>query len=492
MKIHDAESVWREYRRGVAHNETIGLYDTIERNYNFLIGKQWEGAAEPDVPKPVFNFIKRSVIYAVQSLVASSMRLSVSFAGGGQDALEKAVNAEVADIFERNDLVLMFEDFLRNAAVRGSTCMVARWDADAFNSRGTRGAIVAEIVENDRVFFGASASDDVEEQPYIIIARREKLRDVRETAFANGILPNAIRADAQKAEFAAERDDDEACVTVLLRFYKDAETGTVWCVETCRDAVLRGPWDTGLSRYPLIWMPWDAARDSYQGQALITSLIPNQIFVNKLFAMSMLSLMTTAHPKIIYDRTRISRWDNRVGAAIPMLGGDVNNVARVVEAAHLSPQVAQFIDLTIAYSQTLLGATPAALGEVRPDNSSAIVALQKASALPNELTRRRLYREVERFGRVLIDMLATYAGEVETDGKRVDLSVLKRYGAGLRLDVGSAAFWSEYSMVSTLDNLLTRGLIDFVEYLERIPDAHLPNKHALLERARGKKDNLAV
>ena len=79
-------------------------------------------------------------------------------------------------------------------------------------------------------------------------------------------------------------------------------------------------------------------------------LIPNQIFINKLFAMSMISLMTTAYPKIVYDKTRVPKWDNRVGAAIGINGGDVNSVAKIIDPAQISPQIAQFIQLAIDYT----------------------------------------------------------------------------------------------------------------------------------------------
>jgi len=491
MKNVTVDSTLREYRRGLAHNSSIGLEDELRRAHNFVIGKQWEGVDAPQLPKPVFNFIKRTVIYTVQNLSSTSLKLSATSLGGSHPRLERALNMELDNIFEHNSLIELFWDFLHSAAIRGDACLVARWDSDALNHRGERGSIVAEAVENDRVFFGATSSDEVDDQPYIIISRRERLENVRKLIKARaaevGEPAPELRPDIDAYEIPF-KDDDADSATVLLRFWKNADTGTIWCFECCRGAIIRDAWDTGLTRYPIIWMPWDKSPDTYHGQSLVTSLIPNQIFVNKLFAMSMLTLMTISHPKIVYDRTRISKWDNRVGAAIPMLGGDVNSVARVIEPAHLSPQIAQFIDMTVSYSQTLLGATPAALGEVRPDNSSAIIALQKASSLPNELARRRLYREIERFGRILIEMIGEYYGVTPVpDGDRVELidfSQLKSAGVTLRLDVGSAAHWSEFSIVGTLDNLLSKGLITFEEYLERLPDAYLPGKYELLERTK--------
>ncbi len=89
------------------------------------------------------------------------------------------------------------------------------------------------------------------------------------------------------------------------------------------------------------------------------------------------------------------KWDNGIGKAIGVNGGDVTGVARILDPAQVSPQIAQFIELTQELTQSNLGATSVALGDARPDNTSAIVALQRAAATPNELTRQSLYRSVE-------------------------------------------------------------------------------------------------
>ena len=44
MKRRDisADSVWREYEKMLAYNDSIQLDDTVRVNENFFIGKQWE------------------------------------------------------------------------------------------------------------------------------------------------------------------------------------------------------------------------------------------------------------------------------------------------------------------------------------------------------------------------------------------------------------------------------------------------------------------
>ena len=37
----------------------IDLYENVQTNENFFIGKQWEGVRSNGLPTPVFNFLKR-------------------------------------------------------------------------------------------------------------------------------------------------------------------------------------------------------------------------------------------------------------------------------------------------------------------------------------------------------------------------------------------------------------------------------------------------
>jgi hypothetical protein len=57
-------------------------------------------------------------------------------------------------------------------------------------------------------------------------------------------------------------------------------------------------WDTGLSLYHRDLAQLGLRKGKLSRQALITGLIPNQIFINKLYAMSMISLMTTRTPRL--------------------------------------------------------------------------------------------------------------------------------------------------------------------------------------------------
>mgnify|MGYP000003549762 CR=1 FL=1 len=52
------QKVSAEYQAGVQFNQGIQLYDCVNVNENFFIGKQWEGVHSNGLPTPVFNFLK--------------------------------------------------------------------------------------------------------------------------------------------------------------------------------------------------------------------------------------------------------------------------------------------------------------------------------------------------------------------------------------------------------------------------------------------------
>ena len=506
----DHVSVWKEYQRGLNFNTNLDLYETVRTNENFFIGKQWDGVEANGLPTPVFNFLKRVVLFTVASITSNSVKINaVPFMGGAKDTdvdkLFRMVNREFERLFEINKITELLREFLRNAAVDGDCATYTYWDDSIDTGNPIKGAIVTEIIENTRLLFGNVNDRRVQRQPYILIVSREMVDEVQARAKKNGYSDwEGISADTDDRNIDSEKHTDDK-VTVVTKLWRNKETGTIWACECTQKCGVRKAWDTGLTLYPITWLCWDYVHDNYHGQAMITGLIPNQIFVNKLFAMSMISLMTTAYPKIIYDKTRINKWDNRVGAAIGVNGGDVQQVAKTLDPAPVSPQIAQFIELAIEMTQANLGATAVALGDTRPDNPSAIIALQKAAATPNELTRQNLYQSLEDLGRIYIDFMAGYYGKREIQEEVPDDAVMAVQAAGLpttivetfdfsllknkyytiKLDVGAAALWSETAAMQTLDNLLMQQMITAADYIERVPEGWIKDRQGLLNKMKG-------
>ena len=282
--------------------------------------------------------------------------------------------------------------------------------------------------------------------------------------------------------------------------------------------------DTGLTRYPIAWGNWEKQKNQYHGRALVTGLIPNQIFINQMFATAMRHLQLMAFPKTVYNADLISSWTNEVGQAIGVRGLQpgqaISQVAYNLQPAEMSNQIFTLIDKAMAYTKECLGATDAQMGNVKPDNTSALMVLQTNAEVPLENIRSGVYEWIEDIGGILLDFMGTYYGtrpvvvdqEFEEfitgpDGtpqidpqtgqmmtqkivrkvlKEFDFSQFKHLWLNLRVDVGATTYFSEIAMTQTLDNLRADGTLDVIQYLERIPEKLIPKKQELIDELKGR------
>jgi hypothetical protein len=513
--IPTLEQIMGNYEKGFGFNQKIGLYDTVRVNEQFFIGNQWEGVEANGLPTPVFNFLKQVVLFQVATITSDNMAINVvplpstsPYTMKQLEQIAEIINHQFAAIMERNRIVTKGREFLRNAAVDGDGCMHFYFDPTIENGQLVKGEIVAEVIENLRVIFGNPNCRDVQQQPFIIIPRRELVEDVRwraEQLKEAGLCKlkdvDIITPDSEKFQNTYDSYTDDK-VTVLTYYWRNRETKTIWCIEATEKGIIREAYDTEYTLYPLVWLNWDYVQDCYHGQAMITGLLPNQKFINKMFAMVGISLMTTAFPKIIYDRNRIKNWDGGVGKAIGV-NGNVTDVAKTLEGAALNPQIAQYIELCIAKTRTFLGASDVAMGDSRPDNTSAIIALQRAANTPMELTKQNYYQTIEDMARIFIDIMSVKYGvrsvevkmEMDKPGEQpldmelpeqtfirdFDFAELKKVQFAVKQDVGASSYWSEMASMQTLDNLLMNKLITPKQYIERLPNGYITKKQELLD-----------
>lgn len=520
QQIPNCQEINRRYEKGFSFNSQINLYDTVKVNEAFFIGNQWEGVESNGLPTPVFNFLKQVVLFQVATITSDNITIQAtplaSVTPYTKEALEqitKVVNDQFAAIIERERIVTKAREFLRNAAVDGDGCMHFYYDPTVENGQDVKGEIRAEVIENTRIIFGNPNCRDVQRQPYIIIPRRELVEDVRwrveELKEQGDDLckvedADAVTADSEKWQNQYDSYTDDK-VTVLTYYFKNRETGTIWCAEATEKVMVREPYDTGMHLYPLTWINWDYVQDCYHGQAMVTGLLPNQKFLNKAYAMVMLSLMTTAFPKVVYDRNRIRNWNASVGAAVGV-SGNVDNVATTIGGATISPQISQFLEAVPRTTRSFLGASDVAMGDSRPDNTSAIIALQRAANTPMELTKQNLYQCIEDMGRIWLDMMSVYYGVRKVEVKMsiappgeqplgmnlpeqtfmqdFDFGALKEIRMGIKQDVGGSSYWSEMASMQTMDNMLMNHLITPEQYIERLPSGYVRDREKLLTELR--------
>jgi hypothetical protein len=466
------------------------------------------------LPTPVFNIFKRITNYFIASIMSQNIKMQFVAENVGDEARNEEEQkikdaAELISLYsetlwEKQKMNKKLRQILLDAALSGDGCAHSWWNASIDTMQDAKGDIDCELVDNVNIFFGNPNSADVERQPYIIIAYRELVSRLKEEAKANGIADDQIRlishdeetfyqsGDRSKIELD-DKDKDVGKTIALLKLWK--KDGQVYAKKLTKYTTIRKEWNTKLSKYPVSWMNWDVRKNSYHGQALGTGMIPNQVFINKMFAFAMVSLMNSAFPKAIYNKNFISGWNNQVGAAIGIEGDlstPISNYATYLQPGQMSSQVLQVIDTAIQYTKDLLGATDAALGQVKPENTSAIIAVQQASSVPLETVKQNLYQLVEDMGYIWMDYMANYYGKRQIDvqvmGKRelreFDFEQLKKMKFRIKIDVGPSSYWSEITSMQTLDNLLQNERITFMQYLERLPNGIINQKQELIEENR--------
>lgn len=512
-KLPNYRIAWEMYQKGLGFNQQINLDETVRVNENFFIGKQWEGVPSNNLPTPQINILKRVGLFTVATIVSDNIKVTAAplanTVGTSQyKEIVQHINDEFEAIFERNRVPALIREFARNACVDGDGCIYVYWDADAETGQEAKGQIKCEIVDNTRVFFGNPNDVRVEEQPWIIIARRMPERNARLLAKNNGSDGwRNIIATSDESQATDEAKWNDELVTIIQLFWRDDDTGDIWTYSCAEKAEIEDPKNLSIKHYPVCWLCWDNIKDSYHGQAMVTGLIPNQIAINKLHALTQVSMMNMSFPTKIYDKTRIQKVTNQVGAAYGV-NGAVDNAMKVVEGANISPQIFQYIQSAIDQTEQSLGATSVALGDTRPDNTSAIIALQRAAATPSELTKQNIYSAIDnQLARVILDFMGEYYGRRYVDRpiktrerqaaiwaqqvnpdqeipeevpEMFDFSQLKDHPVTIKIDVGASTYYSEIASIQTLENLLMQGKITTVQFLERLPDDYVPNRLALI------------
>ncbi|MBR6562650.1 MAG: hypothetical protein IKK70_01780 [Clostridia bacterium] len=497
---------WELYEKGKEYNHSINLYRNVDTCERFYRGDQWAGIDSGGLPTPVFNIFKRIIGYFTSSIMQTPVKLRFSFQSPtvgrvmskaeASDASEK-LNAITEMRWEKNRMNDLLAKALTDAAVTGDAVCYTYWDSDVRTGQPFVGDFKSVLIDNTNVFFGDPNSKNVQKQPYILLSQRETVQDLIRQAKANGMGRETIErilpdndVDTQSGEMSKIELENTKCIS-LIKLWRD-ESGRILYRKSVKNAVIKDVTDTRLTRYPIAFFNWSEVKNSWHGCAVATGMIENQIFINKSYAMVMKHMMDTAFSKVVYDSTLLDGWSDRVGEAIAV-NGPVENVAKVLSPGVMQSGMLEVISMAIANTKEFLGATDAALGDVAPNNTSAILALQNASAVPLENVKRNMYQFVEDIGLIWLDFMFRYYGDdrlVEVQGEDgsdyVSFSLSKYENAmfGCKVDVGASSYWSEISALNTLDSLLKLGKISTVQYLERIPDGLIPDREGLINEIR--------
>lgn len=543
-RIFDEYAAGRSYKAGLGSK---GLYEQNRINERFYVGDQWYGAqCGGERPLVRHNVIRRIGDYKMAVIGANPVAVSYS-AEGAPDTLElqehtralrgqlarggsvtldpeeenRVVVSALSDYFrvtaERVKLDDLREQVLRNAYITGTGVLYTYWDdtiatglyADAARRTPITGDIACEVLDIENVYFGDPTRADIQQQPYILIAQRKSVAELKREAKRRhrpAAEIDSIKPDRDTAAMAGDRADAEpeetAKATVITRLWKAYdEDGRMRILATVvtRSAVIRPVWDTRLRLYPLAGFCWERRRSCAYGESEVTHLIPNQIAINRMITASVWAVMMLGMPITVVNQDIVPQpVTNDPGQILRVSGTaeEMDSAVRYIQPPDFAPAFDNNIASLIANTLTQSGANEAVLGDVRPDNASAIIAVREAATLPMKTIQNRFYSFIEDVARLWAEFWVSLYGrralkiEDESGVWYLPFDGAKYRDAliGVRVDVGASNLWSEIQSIQTLDNLLEREVITPVQYLRRLPKGTVPQVGELIRELTGAPD----
>jgi len=486
MKTEPIE-IWAEYQNGVQYLSNKNIYSIVERNEDFYDGRQWKGLESNNMPKPVFNILQRAGKYMVASIGTNDIAIDMVPFSSLPDDQERItpISDEVKNVIEVARIKEHSKEVIRNAFVDGWGYLMQSYNPDVETGQQVKGQIENQIIDCTNVYFGNPYSNVIQTQPYIIVAMRQHITQVKEEAKKLGVPKDEYESIAPDNDGLQANDDSTNLVTVLIKYFKKDDT--VWFTKTTKDVVLIEPTDLGYKRYPLACFGWDPMKNSYCYNSPMTSVIPNQIFINKTYAIAQMYGLQSAFPKIVFDKNKV-QIDEFLASTTPQatVGLDIaGKFMDFIKIPDFSNNILELAQNVIAVTKDCLGVTDASLGNVRPDNTSAIIALQETSAVPLEIQKQNFYVFWEDIVRNLLDIMVNSYGirKILTSDNQlaeVDFSKLRELNYQLNVEIGNGAMYSEVAQMNTLDKLVQAGYIDPGDYIDTVPRKYIPQKSKLL------------
>ena len=464
-------SIWDSYECGKQFKSRIGLYARVAENERFFRGDQWRGIDSEGLPMPVFNIVRRIATYLVSSVMSYSIRIGFDDcalllrddskakrrAYENLDTLSKLVN----DRWERQGMEKIFRDALTDAILTGDGIFYCWFDGSMVSDAGYRGDIRTSLIDNVDLFAADMNNPDIQSQDYVMLSGRCPV--------------SKLRAEAEK------RGMPESETALIVPDEKDADSSS-YDNDLCENT------DSSVC------FNWGQTKHCLHGSSPVSEMIGNQKYINKAFAMEMKHMIDTAFSKVIYDKRLIPEWNNEVGQAIGVMsGGDVSGAVTTVGVGQMQDGYIDIIDRVITYTKELEGATEAALGEVDPTNTSAILALRECADLPLDTVRANLYHAIEELAVIWVDMAKEYMPKgmkcmfSDRTSAELDLTSVSIDDISAKVQIGSSRRYSSSLMMSTLNLLLEQGHISFEQYLEMLPDGVIEGKELLLRKVRTDK-----
>ncbi len=497
-------TVWVDYQKGVMFNRSHNLYTETEINYNFYHGNQWEGAKLGDIQPVVQNIIKPIVKYKLGVIIQNHYEIVFNpniydtYAEGQTlEQICKVLNSHMAKIWEIQKADQKVREASKDACINSEGIIHTYFDEEN----------IVEVIDKNNVYYGNENSSDIQSQPYIIIAYRQPVSQVREEAKKLGIEDTKIKlilpdSEVQEqAGYTGITDEVNPMCLVLLKYYK--ENGKVFYTKATKCVELEKEKPTGMNLYPIAHFVWEEKKGSSRGIGAVNCVIPNQIEINKIDARRALAVKIGAFQKLVYNQDLVANAKEltKVGGAIAIKGGatvdDVRKAIGYIYPTSMSSDAGNLSAEMKTNTRDLEGAGDTATGNIDPTQASgkAILAVQQASQQPLGEQVENYKCFVEDLARIWFDMWKSYEvngmnimyeqkdadGNIVQEPGIISYEMLQQLEPRIKVDITPRSSYDKFAQEQSLENLFMSDKITFEEYVDSLPaDAVMPK--ATLEK----------
>lgn len=495
---------WLQYESGKEYKRRIGLYKTVRENERFYRGDQWHMTSNASLPRPVFNVMKRIIDHLCCTVAPSKVAIRYvderfPFVKDKNELLgiTNVLSDNARYRWERSKMDAKLYTLISDAAITGDGVLYCYWKSDSDGDGVYTGDIQTDVIDNVNLFVSDVNKSDIQSQDYIILSGRASVASLRREARENGVSEGDVLKIVSDKPSETDRSsdfdtfelegDDEAKATYLIKFWR--EDGLVCFEKSTRNCVINRV-KTPCTLYPIAYFSWQKTKNCFHGTSIASSMVANQKYINRAYAMVMKHMSDTAFSKVIYDKSKIPEWSNEVGEAIAAVGtANVSDAVSVIGVGELQKDYLEFLQNVISNTKELSGATETALGNVNPQNTSAILAIQEASRIPLKLVRTALYQCIEDLASIWADMTFAYFASdrlvptLDENGEYSSRELPfgeKESKVRAFIDVIDESNYNSALSLSILDKLLDGGYITPEQYISRIPSEYINNAMALI------------
>lgn len=545
-----AELISRRYRSGVNYKQSRGLYDEWAEYERFWNGEHWPQVTQKtrNMPRPKTNIFAQIIEQKIAGLVyelpelyfepveqSSDSRVTNSDITGADIDAAELLSSVAKYQAERLGFHELLELATRSAALFGTGIMFFPWDNSIVGGTPGVSAYIGDIagyeIDPADFFPGDPSNPDIQTQPWLILAERRPLADVKEfyREYAPEVVdllqPEAKRSDTQIYDHQRIEQSETDYVDVIHCWEKKREKverkitietegihveektlfyeTTLNYVVTCQGHLLRHEeelYKHGL--YPFVAFQWYPKRKSFWGKPESADLIDNQKEINRLSGVALLGAYSTGIPDIRYKPEWVDKNDLIKGPGGRLIrdNGTGNWNVDYMNPPSAAAHIPQLRESLMAGLREVSGVHEAWTGKAPSSelNASAIIALQEAAGVRIRGIQRRLYRAIREVGLLWLAHWKEFYTEqrliriVGNDNKVGFVwfrgTDYKDMQFDARVQAGIASPFSRTLMMANLDKLLQLQLITPDEYLEMLPTDVMPQAKRILQKRQQKKE----